>query len=79
MSKRQLRGKEVLLDTHSGLDDAALMDKYKLSAQGLQSILQNLFAASVLKQAELDRGILGRMIDYGSITGVGPGETRQSL
>ena len=39
----------------AGMDDAAIMEKYNLSAQGLQSAFNKLIAAGVLKQAELDQ------------------------
>ncbi len=54
MSKRQLSAKEILADIRSGMDDAALMEKYKLSAQGLQSVFRKFIAMDVLKQTELD-------------------------
>ncbi|MGO9569718.1 MAG: hypothetical protein ACLP5H_19475 [Desulfomonilaceae bacterium] len=58
MSKPRLSAKEILADIRAGMDDAALMGKYDLSAQGLQSALTKLVAAGVMKQAELDdRGI----------------------
>ena len=54
MSKRHLSGKEILQDIRAGMDDAALMIKYQLSAQGLQSVFKKLIAAGALNQAELD-------------------------
>ncbi len=55
MPKPQLSAKEILQDLRAGMDDAALMEKYNLSAQGLQSAFNKLIAAGVLKQAELDQ------------------------
>ncbi len=55
MSKRQLSAKEILQDIRSGMDDAALMEKYQLSSQGLQSVFTKLVAAGVVKQAEVDQ------------------------
>ncbi len=54
MPKRQLSAKDILTDINAGMDDAALMEKYGLSAQGLQSAFAKLVAAGVLKQTELD-------------------------
>jgi len=55
MSKRQLSAREILQDIRAGMDDTALMDKYRLSAQGLQGVFKKLIAAGVIKQAEVDR------------------------
>jgi hypothetical protein len=54
MAKRKITGREVLKDIKAGMDDPALMEKYKLSAQGLQSVFMKLVNAGVLSQAELD-------------------------
>ena len=54
MAKRKITGREVLKDIKAGMDDPELMDKYKLSAQGLQSVFNKLVNAGVLTQAELD-------------------------
>jgi hypothetical protein len=54
MAKRKITGREVLKDIKAGMDDPALMEKYKLSAQGLQSVFTKLVNAGVMAQAELD-------------------------
>lgn len=54
MPKRQLSAKELLQDIRAGMDDTALMEKYQLSAQGLQGVFKKLVAAGGLKQEELD-------------------------
>lgn len=41
-------------DVRTGASDPALMEKYKLSAQGLQSVFNKLLNAGVLTQQELD-------------------------
>lgn len=53
MAKSQLNAKEILQDIRSGMDDRALMEKHRLSAQGLQSTFSKLIAAGLLKQSEL--------------------------
>ncbi len=55
MSKPKIGAKAILTDIRSGMDDAALMLKYSLSPQGIQSIFKKLIAARALTQAELDR------------------------
>lgn len=54
MSKPRLSAKEIVQDLRSGVIDAALMEKYNLSAEGLQSVFKKLISAGVLQQAELD-------------------------
>lgn len=54
MSKRQLSAKEILQDIRAGMDDIALMVKYDLSAQGLQTAFTKLIATGLLKQDDLD-------------------------
>jgi|SRR5271157_1221986 len=54
MEKRTVDAKEILADIKSGMDDAALKEKYRLSEQRLESVFNKLIAAGVIKQAELD-------------------------
>ncbi|MEW6137432.1 MAG: hypothetical protein AB1733_04295 [Thermodesulfobacteriota bacterium] len=54
MNKRRITAREILSDVRKGLSDPALMEKYKLSAQGLQSVFQKLLKAGIISQAELD-------------------------
>ena len=54
MEKRKITAREVLRDIRSGLSDQDLMEKYTLSAQGLQSVFHKLVNAGVITQAELD-------------------------
>jgi uncharacterized membrane protein (DUF485 family) len=54
MGKRKITARELLADVKQGLGDPALMEKYKLSAQGLQSVFQKLVKAGLMTQAELD-------------------------
>jgi rubrerythrin len=52
MAKTTINAKEILADIKTGMDDAALMEKYQLSDKGLQSLFKKLADAGVLKQAE---------------------------
>jgi len=54
MEKRKITAREILGDVRTGAGDPALMEKYKLSAQGLQSVFNKLLKAGVLTQQELD-------------------------
>jgi len=67
MAKRKITGREVLKDIKAGMDDPALMEKYKLSAQGLQSVFNKLVNAGVLTQSELDTRVpvSERTVDLG--------------
>jgi PAS domain S-box-containing protein len=51
--KRQVSAKEIARDIRSGSTDAMLMEKYKLTAKGLQSVFEKLVEAKVLKPAEI--------------------------
>lgn len=45
---------EALQDIKSGMDDAALMRKYRLSARGLQSLFRKLLEKGLLRPPEID-------------------------
>ncbi|MBI5569621.1 MAG: hypothetical protein HY914_06710 [Desulfomonile tiedjei] len=51
MAKPKIDAKSVLDDIRSGLDDAALMQKYNLSAKGLQSLFGKLVKAGLLHES----------------------------
>ena len=53
---RELSAKEVTRDIKSGMTDGELMRKYKLSAKGLQNLLEQLMEAGVIKEADLELG-----------------------
>lgn len=55
MVKPKIDAQQALDDIRSGLDDYALMDKYNLSAKGLQSLFSKLVSVGAITQAELDR------------------------
>ncbi len=54
MEKRKITAREVLADIRYGKNDSSLMQKYSLSAQGLQSVFQKLLRAGLITQQELD-------------------------
>ena len=67
MDKRKITAREVLRDIRAGLSDQDLMEKYTLSAQGLQSVFHKLVNAGVITQPELDDRvpITERTVDLG--------------
>lgn len=50
MPDREVNVKEILADLGSGLDSAALMEKYRLSERGLENLFRDLEAMGLLKQ-----------------------------
>ncbi|MFH0825549.1 MAG: hypothetical protein V2B18_22570 [Pseudomonadota bacterium] len=52
---RTIRAQEVAADIRSGLTDRQLMEKYRLSEKGLQSLVSKLLAAGLLNRDEYDR------------------------
>jgi len=55
----QVNAQEAARDIRSGMDDSALMEKYKLSSVGLQSLFNKLKAVKLIEQIDLDRRDLG--------------------
>jgi RNA polymerase subunit RPABC4/transcription elongation factor Spt4 len=53
MEKRHISGREVVQDVNSGMDDLALMNKYKLSPRELDALMKKLVAAERITEAEL--------------------------
>jgi hypothetical protein len=53
--KPKLKVKEILTDIQAGLGDLELMRKYKLTAAGLQTVLNKLLEGGFLKQSDLDK------------------------
>jgi DNA-binding response OmpR family regulator len=51
----QVSAKKVLDLINSGMDEAALMRELKLSAKGLNSLMDQVVAAGLLRQSEVDR------------------------
>ena len=54
MAKITIDARQVLLDIRAGMTDTALMEKYKLSARGLQSLFKKLLDGGIIKQDDLD-------------------------
>ena len=52
--KREIKARTVLKDIRDGMDDLILMDKYKLTDRGMQSLLKKLVAAELLTQEEVN-------------------------
>jgi hypothetical protein len=67
MEKRKITAREILKDIRAGLSDQDLMEKYTLSAQGLQSVFHKLVTAGAITQVELDDRvpISERTVDLG--------------
>jgi DNA-binding Lrp family transcriptional regulator len=59
-AKRTINAKEVARDIRSHMTDEELMEKYRLSARGLQSVLKKLLESKLITQAEFD----WRPVDY---------------
>jgi PAS domain S-box-containing protein len=53
--KRQVNAREIAGDIMSGLTDAQLMEKYKLTAKGLHSVFEKLVQAKVIKPSQIVR------------------------
>jgi hypothetical protein len=57
---RTISAQDFVKDLRSRMTDAQLMDKYRLSAVGLERVLKKLFDAKLITQSELD----WRPVDY---------------
>jgi len=53
-NKRTIKAKDMVNDIRAGLTNLELMDRYKLSAKGLQSIFSKLIEAKAVNDGELD-------------------------
>jgi predicted transcriptional regulator len=53
--KPAISAKAALADIRNGMDDASLMEKYKLSSRGLESLLQKMKVSGVITQKELNK------------------------
>lgn len=60
MAQRQVSAREVLKDVRAGMDDARLMEKYRLSSTGLQSLFQQLVEAGLLRREGTGYALPGR-------------------
>jgi hypothetical protein len=54
-----INAQEAARDVRGGLDDAALMGKYRLTSRGLRSMVDKLVTVGLITQADLDRRRLG--------------------
>jgi ribosomal protein S19E (S16A) len=61
MQKRKIQAQEALADMRSGMNYSDLMDKYDLSAKGLESLFQKLVNSGLITHSELSR----RLPEYG--------------
>jgi PAS domain S-box-containing protein len=72
MSKPKVEAREAVEDIRAGMDDAALMKKYKISAKGLHSLFRKLIDKGALQKEELeDRNLEpegGLVIDFSSLS-----------
>jgi hypothetical protein len=57
--KRAVKAKEAVVDIRSGMDDAALMEKHHLSAEGLQSLFDKLVTGGFIDLSEIARRLPG--------------------
>lgn len=55
MPKIKINAQDVLDDIGAGMDDSLLMEKYRLSARGLDSLFRKLLDAGIIKESDLDR------------------------
>jgi hypothetical protein len=65
MAKRTINAKQAVADIRSGMDDAALLKKYNLSAEGLQSLFDKLVNTGFIDLGEMEsrlHGFLGTVV-----------------
>jgi rubrerythrin len=58
MAKRTMNAKEFLADIKTGMDDAHLMEKYRLSRDLLQSVFEKLVDMGLLNRHDLEKRTL---------------------
>lgn len=54
MTKREVNAEEAVKDILAGMDDFSLMQKYRITAKGLQSLFTKLVKAGLLTKSEID-------------------------
>jgi hypothetical protein len=54
MAKKKIDGRELVKDVRARMTDLELMQKYKLSPKGLDSVLKKLLEMKAITQAEYD-------------------------
>jgi len=69
MPKRKITARDLLADVRANMTDFELMDKYKLSAEGLQSVFNKLAKAGLITHAELDSRVsmADKTVDLGFV------------
>jgi hypothetical protein len=81
MAKRKITANEVLADLKAGFDDVAFMNKYQLSAEGLQSLFNKMINSGAITPTELEDRItpLEKTIELGLFfcTACGNTETKE--
>lgn len=55
----RVNAQEAARDIRSGMDDFALMQKYQISAKGIQSLFNKLIEVGLVRQTDLDRRNIG--------------------
>jgi hypothetical protein len=53
-AKREIKGKEFIIDLQSGFSAVELMEKYNLSADGLRKIFKAILDVSAMKKSEME-------------------------
>ncbi|MCA1961789.1 MAG: PilZ domain-containing protein [Desulfomonile sp.] len=52
-TKRTIKAKDIVTDIRSGMTDSELMDKYQLSAKGLESLFKKILDAKIMTVSEI--------------------------
>lgn len=85
MLKKRVSAKEAAAAIRAGMDDTALMERYNLSSEGLQSLIDKLVHAGFVDLGEIENrlpGILGAVTvseSAASLTGAGAGNGADRL
>jgi uncharacterized protein (DUF433 family) len=82
VAKKKIRAKTAVEDIRSGMNDAALMKKYELTPEGLQSLFDKLVSAGYLDLGELQERtpFLGTVaIDMETVEKESPPERKRPL
>jgi hypothetical protein len=82
MAKKRISAKEAVADIRSGMSDSAVMKKFNLSEEGLQSLYDKLVQAGFIDLAEVQgrlRGYFGTVVVSESVVGKIKREQEESL
>ena len=58
-AETRVNAQEATRDIRSGMDDSALMQKYRLTSKGLSSLFRKLMEVGLIKQTDIDRRNIG--------------------